>query len=66
MVKYYLMAIEKDNVDSMYNLGSYYERIKNYNLMEKYYLIAIEKGDIDAMNNLNKHIKSQLDDYVII
>lgn len=35
------MAIILDNANSMYNLGHYYFRIKNYELMKKYYLMAI-------------------------
>ena len=44
--KYYLMAIEKGNVDAMNNLGIYYYNIKkDYEKAEKYYLMAIEKGN---------------------
>ncbi len=54
MKKYYLMAIEKGNVDTMTDLGDYYNYIeKNYDLMKKYYLMAIEKGNNWTMFNLH-------------
>ena len=47
MKKYYLMAIDKGNLEAMNNLGIYYATIeKNYDLMKKYYLMAIEKGNL--------------------
>src|SRR5437867_3039839 len=52
MVKYYLMAIDKDNYIAMDNLASYYEIIENYNLAEKYYLMSINKGNVNSMANL--------------
>ena len=59
MIKYYLMAIEKGNLDAMYNLGRYYDAIENnYDLMKKYYLMAIDKGDSWAMNNLGIYYKN--------
>jgi len=45
MKKYYLMAIEKGNDSSMYNLGTYYYEQKDYDNMKKYYLMAKEKGN---------------------
>jgi TPR repeat protein len=46
MIKYYLIAIDKGNVEALPNLGSYYYNIeKNYNMMKKYYLTAIDKGN---------------------
>jgi TPR repeat protein len=43
--KYYLMAIEKGNSNSMNSLAIYYHEIeKNYDEAKKYYLMAIEKG----------------------
>ena len=42
MLKYYLMAIELENDNAMYNLG-YIIKIKNdYENMLKYYLMAIK------------------------
>lgn len=52
MVKYYLMAIEKNNSHAMHNLGFYYEKIKNYDNALKYYLMAIEHGDDNATTTL--------------
>ena len=61
MKQCYLMAIKLANVDSMYNLGWYYQCVeKNYPLMKQYYLMAIEKGDSDAMNNLGKYYEYEL------
>ncbi|MDR0232916.1 MAG: tetratricopeptide repeat protein [Dysgonamonadaceae bacterium] len=50
--KYYLMAIEKENVAAMFNLGNLYYNQEKYDLAEQYYLQAIEKGDVDAIFNL--------------
>jgi len=50
--KYYLLAIEKENVDATYNLGRYYECFENHELMKVYYLLAIEKNHVGAMNKL--------------
>ncbi len=55
MKKYYLMAIELNNSNAMYNLGNYYECIANYDLMEKYYLMAIELNNTNAMWNLGNY-----------
>ncbi len=45
MKKYYLMAIELNNAESMCGLGNYYHFIEmNFDLMKKYYLMAIELG----------------------
>jgi len=52
MMKYYLMAIEKENELAMSNLGIYYHDEKKYDLMMKYYLMAVEKRNGNAMNNL--------------
>ena len=50
--KYYLMAIEKGHINSIYFLAVLYEIRKNYDLAEKYYLMAVEKDHADAMYNL--------------
>jgi TPR repeat protein len=57
MKKYYLLAIEKDEVESMFALGDYYRTNKengnyNFKLMKKYYKMAIEKNHTNAMSNL--------------
>ena len=41
MKKYFLMAIEKEDIYAMYHLGYYYDTIeKDYEMMKKYYLMA--------------------------
>lgn len=52
MIKYYLMAIDKDNINAMNNLARHYESIHDYDNTVKYYLMAIDKGCSSAMNNL--------------
>jgi TPR repeat protein len=52
MIKYYLMAIDKDNINAMNNLAMHYESIEDYDNTVKYYLMAIDKGCSSAMNNL--------------
>ena len=53
MIKYLLMAINKDNSNAMYNLGNYYKNIKkDYELMKKYYLMSIDKDNSNAMTSL--------------
>ena len=42
MKKYYLMAINEDDVDAMNSLADYYKDIKDYEEMKKYYLMAID------------------------
>ena len=50
--KYYLKAIEKGNVNALYNLAVLYDNQNKTKEAEKYYLKTIEKGDVDALNNL--------------
>ena len=50
--EYYLMAIDKGDIDAMNNLGILYENEQKYEFAEKYYLMAIEKGHCNAMTNL--------------
>lgn len=53
MIKYYLLAIEKDNLFAINTLGLFYEEVeKDYENAKKYYLLAVEKGDKFAMLNL--------------
>jgi len=49
---YWLMAIDQGNVNSMFNLGQYYSKIKNYQLMIVYYLMAINRGCIYSIKKL--------------
>ena len=52
--KYYLLAIDKGNIEAMLHLGWCYYAYdeKNYNLTVKYYLMAIDKDCISAMDHL--------------
>jgi len=50
-IKYYLMAIKKDNTYAMNNLALIHVFMKNYDEAKKYYLMAIQKGNLFAMNN---------------
>ncbi|OQP57166.1 hypothetical protein A3860_11420 [Niastella vici] len=49
---YYLQAIEKGNVNALYNIAVLYKDEGRNKEAENYYLQAIEKGDINALNNL--------------
>ena len=65
-----MLAIEKGNSDAMYNLGFYYEEIKDYDNMIKYYLIAIENDnetlfDQQLFDNIFRKCEEQ-DDYLNI
>jgi TPR repeat protein len=55
MKKYYLLAIEKGNVNAMFNLAIHYDNTQNYEQMKKYYLMAIEKDDSDAMFEMGEY-----------
>ncbi len=63
--KYYLMAIENDDVDAINNLAVLYaDELKDYKKAEKYYLMAIENDDVDAMNNLGNLYTEKLKVYI--
>jgi hypothetical protein len=69
MKYYYLMAINKGNVDSLHNLGDYYHYIeKDYEKMKHYYLMGIENkqslGNLHCMNNLALYYQNIEKDYV--
>jgi len=53
------MALEKGCVESIYNLGCYYELIKKYESMEVYYLMAINRGNIDSLRQLINYYQKQ-------
>jgi TPR repeat protein len=57
MEKYYLMAIEKGCVDSMNNLGCYYQNIKIYDLSIKYFTLAADNGNIRAIFSLANYYR---------
>ncbi len=50
--KNYLLAINKGDINSLFNLALLYEDQKKEKKAEKYYLLAIKKGVINAINNL--------------
>jgi TPR repeat protein len=63
MKKYYLLAIEKGESDSMFKLAYYYQNNKEnghykYGLMKKYYKMAIEKNDSASMSNLGYYYQN--------
>ena len=49
---FYLQAIEKGNIISLYNLANLYTDEGRIKEAESFYLQAIEKGNIDSLNNL--------------
>ena len=50
--RYYLEAIEKGDVSTLYNLALLYEEKGDVEKSERYYLEAIEKGHVSALYNL--------------
>src|SRR5439155_958881 len=52
MKKYYLLAIEKNNMMALNNLAFYYYKNNQFEDMLKYFLIGVDKGDTISMNNL--------------
>jgi len=63
MKKYWLMAIEKGDDNSMYNLGTYYHIVKKDNEnTKKYLLMAIEKENHRAMYKLGVYYQKQKDE----
>jgi TPR repeat protein len=61
--KYYLMAIDKNNNDSIESLGILFKSEKDYESMKKYYLMAIEKGNDKAMYYLGSYYKNVEKDF---
>lgn len=55
MLKYYLLAIEKEHYGAVFNIALYYEDQKDYANMMKYYLLAVDNKDTDAMFNLGNY-----------
>lgn len=63
MIIFYLKAIEKNNVEAMYNLAQYYELIdKKYTLALHYYNLALDNGKNESLYNLLKIHKNQKND----
>ena len=53
MKKYYLQAIEHNNINAMHNLSAYYTNTEiNNELAEKYLLCAVNLGSLQSMNLL--------------
>lgn len=50
--KYYKLAVEKNFVWAMNNLGVLYNKEKDYKMAQKYYIMAINNGSTLALNNL--------------
>ncbi|MEM9545110.1 MAG: hypothetical protein AAGA77_04010 [Bacteroidota bacterium] len=50
--QYYLKAINKGDIDSLYNLAVMYQEIGENEKSERYYLAAIKEGIVPALNNL--------------
>lgn len=46
------MAIDRGNVEAMFNLGTLYKEKDDFKNAEKFYLKAIEHNEVKAMNNL--------------
>jgi len=51
-IKYYEMAVEKNSINAMYNIGRIYYEQGIYNKMLKYLLMGINHQDIDCMYEL--------------
>jgi len=49
---YYLQAIEKGNVNALYNLAILYKNQEKYQQAENYYLLAFKKGNTNALEEL--------------
>jgi tetratricopeptide (TPR) repeat protein len=49
---YYKMAIENDDVHSMYNLADLYKKCNELSLMIKYYEMAAQRNDIESVKIL--------------
>ena len=62
--KYYLMAIKREHINAMINLGVLYQtEFKDFQKAEKYYLMAVEKKHTDAMHNLGLLYQSEFKDF---
>ena len=55
--KYYLIAAEKNNTVSLYNIGCIYKICQNILTAIKYFLLAIENGCVNSMKKLGKLYK---------
>jgi len=53
--KFYLMAVDKENVHAMYNYALVCDDEDNYSEMKKYFKMAIKLGDVESMASLGYH-----------
>lgn len=58
MIKYLLIAVEKNNSEAMTLLGKHYENMKKYEEMMKYYKMAINNGNTYAMKLLGSYYQN--------
>lgn len=61
IIKYYLLAIERNSISSMFNLGHYYYECNDYENMFKYYFMAVELKDKDTMYELAIYYQNSRD-----
>ena len=57
MKKYYLMAIDKGSIDAIYNMGLYYQEIKDFESMLKYFVLCYQNNDTRPNDILIKYLK---------
>ncbi|NBP16346.1 sel1 repeat family protein [bacterium] len=62
-IKYYHMAVDKNNRCAMTVLGVRYYNKKEYEKSKKYYLMAIERDSYTAMNNLGCYYENIENNY---
>ena len=60
-IKYYLMAVEKNSVNAMYNLGRIYYEQGIYDKMMSYLLMGVNCEDIDCMYELSIYYQDKND-----
>ena len=65
-IKYYSMACDNGSLEAPFNLGSYYDNIKDYINMKKYYLIGIERDCNKCLNQMIKYSSLTKDEDNII
>lgn len=66
MKKYYLMAMENNNSDAMFQLGSYYMIYENnYDKMKECYLMALDQGETLIMYYFESYYQSHVSQSII-
>lgn len=61
MMKYYHIAIGKNNPDAMINIGYAFKRENDFDNMMKYYLMAVEQGDSDGLVCIGNYYEQEND-----